>query len=124
WISAVAVALGVCGTVTLSAQRSAPSPPQPGLATASSVQETIEPDRPDVTNGTHIVSTGVLQVEAGFQHARPGSGDRSTGTPIGVRLGLFSWLEARISTDGYLYQSSDGSSVSGAGNVQEKSPSL
>jgi hypothetical protein len=33
----------------------------------------IEPDRPDVTNGTNIVDTGLLQVEAGVQHVRMGT---------------------------------------------------
>jgi len=77
----------------------------------------IDPDRPDVTNGANIVDTGVLQVEAGVQHVRMGA-QRSFGTPLTLRVGLFEWLEARISTDGFLHQTDTSSSVSGAGNVQ------
>ena len=77
----------------------------------------IEPDRPDVTNGTNIVDTGLLQVEAGVQHARMGT-QRDLGTPLTLRVGLFEWLEARISTDGFLRQTDSSSSVSGLGNVQ------
>jgi hypothetical protein len=78
----------------------------------------IEPDRPDVTNGTHIVDVGLLQVELGVQHARLGTSQRSFGTPFGIRIGLFEWLEARASTDGFLHQSDGASSASGSGNVQ------
>ena len=77
----------------------------------------IAPDRPDVTNATNIVEEGLLQLEVGMQHARMGT-QHSTGTPVTVRVGLFEWLEARVGTDGFLYQSDGGSSVSGAGNVQ------
>src|SRR5713226_7897222 len=55
----------------------------------------IEPDRPDVTNGTNIVDVGLLQVEVGGQHARMGT-QRSVGTPLTLRIGLFEWLEARL----------------------------
>jgi Putative MetA-pathway of phenol degradation len=77
----------------------------------------IAPDRPDVTNATNIVEEGLLQVEVGFQHTRMGT-QRSSDTPVTVRVGLFEWLEARAGTDGFLHQSDSGSSVSGSGNVQ------
>ena len=77
----------------------------------------IAPDRPDVTNGTTIVEEGLLQVEVGVQHTRLGT-QHNSGTPVTFRVGLFEWLEARASTDGFLHQSDNGSSVSGAGNVQ------
>jgi hypothetical protein len=77
----------------------------------------INPDRPDVTNGTNIVDVGLLQLEAGAQHATFGT-QRSLGTPLTLRIGLFEWLEARLGTDGFLHQSDRSSSVSGAGNIQ------
>ena len=77
----------------------------------------IEPDRPDVTNGTHLVDVGLLQLEAGVQHARMGS-QHSSGTPLTARIGLFEWLEARASTDGFLHQADSASTASGIGNVQ------
>lgn len=77
----------------------------------------IAPDRPDVTNGTNIVEEGLLQVEVGVQHTRMGT-QHNTGTPVTVRVGLLEWLEVRAGADGFLHQSDNGSSVSGAGNVQ------
>jgi hypothetical protein len=100
-------------------------PPIPTIASAGgadnpqpiSLVSPIEPDRPDVTNGTHIVDVGLLQLEAGVQHARMGS-QRSAGTPFTIRIGLFEWLEARASADGFLHQSDPSSNVNGMGNVQ------
>ena len=60
------------------------------------IEEPLQPDRPDVTNGTHIVGTGLLQIEFG---------------------GLY-WLEARIGTDGFLTQTDGNSRATGMGNVQ------
>lgn len=84
----------------------------------NTVVEPIAPDRPDVTNGTHIVEEGLLQVEIGAQHARLGAAANSFGTPVTFRIGLFEWLEARVGTDGFLRQSDEQSTASGVGNVQ------
>jgi hypothetical protein len=78
----------------------------------------IQPDRPDVTNGTSIVDVGLLQVEAGVQHARMGADQHSLGTPLSFRIGMSEWLEARVSTDGLVHQADAFSSVGGLGNVQ------
>ena len=78
----------------------------------------IEPDRPDVTNGTHLVEVGLLQLEAGYQHVRVASGQHSLGTPVTARLGLTHWLEFRASSDGYVHQSDGASHGGGMGNVQ------
>jgi hypothetical protein len=86
--------------------------------TVASPVAPIQPDRPDVTNGTSIVDVGLLQVEAGAQHARLGTSQRNVGTPLSLRIGLFEWLEARASTDGFLRQTDESSSASGLGNVQ------
>jgi hypothetical protein len=105
--------------MTLHAQAPAPSrAAQPPAANQPAAAATIEPDRPDLTNGAHLVDRGMLQLEAGVLHARSGSINRSTGTPIGLRIGILARLEARISSDGFLYQTSRGVSVHGAGNVQ------
>jgi hypothetical protein len=85
---------------------------------AAKLGEPIEPDRPDVTNGTHIVDVGLLQLETGMQHVRMGSSQRNFGTPLSIRVGLTEWLEARVGTDGFLRQTTSASSVSGPGNVQ------
>ena len=79
----------------------------------------LEPDRPDVTNGTHIVDVGLLQVEFGGLLNRSGDGRRNSGTPVTARVGLTNWLEARVSTDGYLsvIDPIEGNQT-GLGNVQ------
>ena len=79
---------------------------------------TIEPDRPDVTNGTHIVDIGLLQIEIGGLYTHTGPSQHAGGTPFTARVGLFDWLEARIGTDGLLTQTDGFSSVTGIGNVQ------
>jgi hypothetical protein len=81
-------------------------------------QDRVEPDRPDVTNGTHIVDVGVLQIEIGGVYTRYDSTSRAGGSPITARLGLTDWCEARIGTDGWLIQNDGTRSVSGIGNLQ------
>jgi Putative MetA-pathway of phenol degradation len=118
------VTFSVACTTTAGPVHLDPASPQVANADAAGAHELvspvapIEPDRPDVTNGTHIVDVGLLQVEVGVQHARMGTTQRSFGTPLTGRIGVFEWLEARASTDGFLHQTDSSSSVSGAGNVQ------
>jgi len=82
-------------------------------------QDNLEPDRPDVTNGTHIVDVGLLQMEVGGIWSRSGAGQHNTGTPTAFRLGLFEWLEARISGDGFLRATdATAGTEQGVGNVQ------
>jgi hypothetical protein len=81
-------------------------------------REDIEPDRPDVTNGTHIVDIGLLQIEIGGLYTHVGPSQHAWGTPFTARVGMFDWLEARIGTDGLLTQTDGFSSVTGIGNVQ------
>ena len=69
------------------------------LAPAAAAQDQIEPDRPDVTNGTHIVDIGLLQIEFGGVYARSAAGQRSFGSPLTARVGLTDWLEVRAGTD-------------------------
>ena len=85
---------------------------------AAGAQEAIEPDRPDVTNGTHIVDIGLLQIELGGLFTRAAPGDRQLGTPFTARVGVFEWLEARFGTDGLLTQTDGFTSVTGIGNMQ------
>lgn len=78
----------------------------------------IEPDRPDVTNGTHIVDIGLLQVEIGGLYTHAGSLQHAFGSPFTARVGLFDWLEARVGTDGLLLQTDESGRNAGLGNVQ------
>src|SRR5262245_12686869 len=84
----------------------------------SDQNDALEPDRPDVTNGTHLVDIGVLQIEIGGIWSRNGSHRHTTGTPITARIGLTEWLEARIGGDGYLSVTDPAGHQSGIGNVQ------
>jgi outer membrane putative beta-barrel porin/alpha-amylase len=90
------------------------------LAAAGRVraQDQIEPDRPDVTNGTHIVSVGLLQLEMGGQFTHGGDGSRAFGSPLTARVGLTEWLEARVGTDGLLTQSDGVTQQTSIGNTQ------
>ena len=87
-------------------------------AAQESPREAIEPDRPDVTNGTHIVDIGLLQVEIGGLYTHAGANQHAGGTPFTARVGLFDWLEMRVGTDGLLMQTDGFSSVTGIGNMQ------
>lgn len=102
--------LVVTGPLAIGQQRvPPPSPP---------AQEPIAPDRPDVTNGTHIVDAGLLQIEFGGIYARSGSAQRSFGSPLTARVGLLDWLELRIGTDGLLSETDEAGRSTGMGNVQ------
>jgi Putative MetA-pathway of phenol degradation len=102
-----AVVAGACLIAVASAARAQDQPP-----------EGIEPDRPDVTNGTHIVDIGLLQIEIGGIYSRVTPVLRSAGTPVTARVGLADWLEARIGSDGLLTQNNSGATVRGVGNLQ------
>ena len=89
-------------------------------AAAAQVEEpqTLEPDRPDVTNGTHIVDVGLVQIEIGALFNRTAPDHQNAGTPLTFRVGLTDWLEVRVGGDGFLTYSDPGGRRSGIGNVQ------
>jgi len=78
----------------------------------------IDPDRPDVTNGTHIVDTGLLQVEMGGLFTRANSTSHDIGTPVTFRFGATDWLELRFGGDGFLDSHDVLGRQTGIGNVQ------
>lgn len=80
-------------------------------------QDQIEPDRPDVTNGTHLVDTGLLQIEIGALYARPSGGTSAFGSPLTARVGLTDWLEARIGSDGFVTDTDGATRHSSIGNT-------
>lgn len=86
--------------------------------TTSAQHDSLEPDRPDVTNGTHIVDVGLLQIEFGGVFNRTGQYGHNIGTPVTARVGLTEWLEARLSSDGFLAVADPAGNQSGLGNVQ------
>lgn len=87
-----------------------------GLAADADAQDSIDPDRPDVTNGTHIVDAGLMQLEMGGQFLHAGD-QRLFGSPFTARIGLTDWLEARIGTDGFVTQTDGIVRQSGVGNT-------
>jgi hypothetical protein len=88
------------------------------IPAAADAQEAVEPDRPDVTNGTHIVDIGLLQIEIGGLYTHATARQHAFGSPVTARAGLTDWLEARIGSDGLLTQSDGMSRATGLGNVQ------
>ncbi len=111
WLSLSLLALG--GSTTF-----AQAPTQPKLEPPVEQADDLEPDRPDVTNGTHIVDVGLLQIELGglFNHSGPYQHD--VGTPITARVGLTDWFEVRFGGDGFLASADPQGNQSGIGNVQ------
>jgi outer membrane putative beta-barrel porin/alpha-amylase len=91
-----------------------------GLSTPAFAQtdQGIEPDRPDVTNGTHIVPPGLVQIEFGGLYTRDTPGQTGVTSPFTIRVGLADWLEARIGADGVTTQNGPDASATGFGNVQ------
>ncbi|MEP7306540.1 MAG: transporter [Acidobacteriota bacterium] len=85
---------------------------------ADAAQDVIEPDRPDLTTGSHLVAPGIVQFEVGFLYTRPFEGRRVSGSPITLRIGLRDWLEARAGFDGLLVAADAGGRTTGIGNVQ------
>ncbi len=79
----------------------------------------LEPDRPDVTNGTHIVDVGLLQMEVGVLRVRLGPGSTNFSTPTTFRVGLTDWVEVRFGGDGFISAADPAAGTnSGMGNVQ------
>jgi hypothetical protein len=111
-VAAVVVALT---TAAASAQARPQSPTRPPVIEEA---ENLEPDRPDVTNGTHIVDVGLLQIELGGLFSRSGSNSHNLGTPLTLRLGLTEWLELRVGGDGLLSSTDPEGQQTGMGDVQ------
>jgi Putative MetA-pathway of phenol degradation len=105
-------------TMTATAIAAPMSAQAPSAPATGSQNDNLEPDRPDVTNGAHIVDVGLLQIEVGGVWNRGGAGRRSVGTPLMVRVGLTEWLEARVSGDGFLSVTDAAGNQRGMGNVQ------
>ena len=69
----------------------------------------ISADRPGTSNPPSVVAPGAIQFEGGFSIERETDGDEPNTSTLSVpdgllRLGLLSWLEARISADGFVFE--------------------
>src|SRR5437899_1665133 len=78
----------------------------------------IEPDRPDVTNGTHVVPPGLVQIEFGGMYTRDAPGQTGGTSPFTFRIGIANWIEGRIGADGVTTQNGPDSRATGFGNMQ------
>jgi len=87
-------------------------------ARAQAEDPEIEPDRPDVTDSTHVVPPGLVQVEFGALFLRNAPGQTGATSPFTFRVGVFDWLEARIGADGLASVNGSDPSGTGFGNVQ------
>jgi len=87
-------------------------------AHAQDAREHIEPDQPDVTNGTHIVSGGLTQIEFGGIYSHDAAAQKTASMPFTIRIGVADWLEARVGADGVLTQQNGATRATGFGNVQ------
>ena len=57
-------------------------------------------------------------MEVGGVWSRASAGRHSVGTPSTLRLGLTEWIEARVSSDGFLSATDPSGTQTGIGNVQ------
>src|SRR6185436_8407477 len=90
----------------------------PGTYAQGPADERIDPDRPDITTGTHVVQPGLLQIEAGGIYTRNSSTEHAFASPFTVRVGVRNWIEARVGADGLLSETAGSRRVTGFGNVQ------
>jgi len=67
----------------------------------SGLEEPINPDRPDFTNGPLLVTPGHLQLETGYTYARTGSERSSSLGEILLRYALDDRWEARLGLNSY-----------------------
>ena len=81
-------------------------------------RDRIEPDRPDVTNGAHLVGAGQFQIEVGGAYTRASRELTGFGSPVLARVGVSDWLEARVGADGWVARTERNDRQSGFGNVQ------
>ncbi len=88
------------------------------VVSAQETPEHVEPDRPDVTNGTRIVRAGIWQLEFGGLYTRATADSTASSSPLTLRVGLTDWIEVRIGADGVTTEDSAGSRATGFGNVQ------
>jgi hypothetical protein len=82
-------------------------------------QHPIDPDRPDLTNTAHLVDVGFVQFEVGGIYTRESEDRQLSGSPVGIRIGLRDWIEARFGFDNLLLRAVDtDGGQTGIGNLQ------
>jgi hypothetical protein len=85
-----------------------------GLAVAGSAEEPLVTDRPDFTESSSAVGSGVVQLESGLTYADfRGGFDITTFPEILARWGVHEKLELRFLLPTYAWESGSGSDASG-----------
>jgi hypothetical protein len=84
-----------------------------GLAVAGSAEEPLVTDRPDFTESSSAVGSGVVQLESGLTYADfRGGFDITTFPEILARWGVHEKLELRFLLPTYAWESGSGSAAS------------
>jgi hypothetical protein len=80
-------------------------------AAVAGPEDALSSDRPDFVDSSDVVGKGRVQLEAGFAQDRnrdAGLKERSTSTPVLLRIGVADDLELRVQTDGRMRYRADG----------------
>jgi len=90
------------------------------LVTSASA-DPLSSDRPGVTNPPSVVAPGAIQLEGGFSFERETQAVEPHTSTLTLpqsllRVGLLSFLEARISADGYVYEKRHGDANRSSGS--------
>ena len=91
------------------------------LLAATANADSISTDRPGQSNSPSVVAPGTVQLEGGFTFEREtDGGDPNTNTltvPGGLlRVGVLSFLEARVLADGFVYEERSGDNNRSSGS--------
>jgi hypothetical protein len=78
---------------------------------------TVSPDRPSFSTGSHIVPSGRIQVEGGASQQRFGDTSGYDAGELLVRYGLFSRVEFRANLPNYVEAKNNGERLSGWDNT-------
>lgn len=91
------------------------------LLAAAARADPLAADRPGLSNAPSVVAPGAIQLEGGFLFEREtDGGDPNTNTitvpEALLRVGLLSFLEIRVSADGFVFEERDGEKDRSSGN--------
>jgi hypothetical protein len=80
---------------------------QQGAKPDTSQCDPIDPDRPGIADGSHVIGAGRLQLETGYaqeRHTDDGTRSRLSLVPALLRIGLTSRVEARVESNTFTHE--------------------
>jgi hypothetical protein len=91
------------------------------LLAVTASADPISTDRPGQSNSPSVVAPGTIQLEGGFTFERETDGGDPNTNTISVpgsllRVGVLSFLEARVSADGFVYEERNGDNNRSSGS--------